>query len=119
MLVTTTDTLPGFEITEVLGTVFGLSVRSRNAASQLGAGVKAFVGGELRGMTKNLTNARREVIDRMSAEAAELGADAVVTMRFDTSELGGVWAELCAYGTAVRIRPAAPVTRSEEGSWPP
>jgi uncharacterized protein YbjQ (UPF0145 family) len=119
MLVATTDTLPGFEITEVLGTVFGLSVRSRNAASQLGAGVKAFVGGELKGMTKNLAEARRQVIDRMSAEAAELGADAVVTMRFDTSELGGVWAELCAYGTAVRIRPVTPMAASDEGTWPP
>lgn len=104
MLITTSNDLPGYEITEVLGEVFGLTVRSRNIGSQLGAGLKSIVDGELRGMTKNLTDSRNEVIERMVAEAQAKGGDAVVAFRFDTSELGGTWTEICAYGTAVRTR---------------
>jgi uncharacterized protein YbjQ (UPF0145 family) len=96
--------LPGYEITEVLGEVFGLTVRSRNIGSQFGAAFKSLAGGELRGMTKNLANSRQEVIDRMVAEASAKGGEAVVAMRFDTSEMGGNWTEICAYGTAVTIR---------------
>jgi len=107
MLIATTDSLPGYEIVEVLGEVFGLTVRSRNAASQLGAGLKAIVGGELRGMTKNLERSRAEVLERLADAAADRGGNAVVAMRFDTSEMGGVWTEICAYGTAVRVVPAA------------
>lgn len=103
MLITTMNDIPGYEITEVLGEVFGLTVRSRNLGSQLGAAFKSIVGGELRGMTKNLVSSREEVISRMVAEAESKGADAVVAMRFDTSEIGGDWSEICAYGTAVRI----------------
>ena len=96
--------LPGYEITEVLGEVFGLTVRSRNIGSQIGASFKSFAGGELRGMTKNLATSRQEVIERMVAEAEAKGGEAVVAMRFDTSEMGGNWTEICAYGTAVKIR---------------
>ena len=96
--------LPGYEVTEVLGEVFGLTVRSRNIGSQFGAAFKSLAGGELRGMTKNLANSRQEVIERMVAEAAAKGGEAVVAMRFDTSEMGGNWTEICAYGTAVKIR---------------
>src|SRR5579872_4263420 len=96
--------IPGYQITEVLGEVFGLTVRSRNIGSQLGAGFKSLVGGELKGMTKNLVMSRQEVIDRMVEEAAAKGADAVLAFRFDTSEMGGNWTEICAYGTAVRTR---------------
>lgn len=108
MLIATTETLAGYEIAEVFGEVFGLTVRSRNAASQLGAGLKAIVGGELRGMTKNLEQARTEVLERLADAAAEKGGNAVVAMRFDTSEMGGVWSEICAYGTAVRVVPKGP-----------
>jgi uncharacterized protein YbjQ (UPF0145 family) len=104
MLISTTNDLAGYEVTEVLGEVFGLTVRSRNIGSQLGAGLKALAGGELKGMTKNLTASRQEVIERMVAEAQMKGADAVVAMRFDTSEMGGNWTEICAYGTAVKVR---------------
>jgi uncharacterized protein YbjQ (UPF0145 family) len=104
MLITTTNDLAGYEVTEVLGEVFGLTVRSRNFGSQIGAGLKALAGGELKGMTKNLTASRHEVIERMVAEAQMKGADAVVAMRFDTSEMGGNWTEICAYGTAVKVR---------------
>ena len=104
MLISTMNDLPGYEVTEVLGEVFGLTVRSRNIGSQIGAGFKALAGGELKGMTKNLITSRQEVIDRMVAEAQMKGGDAVVAMRFDTSEMGGNWTELCAYGTAVKVR---------------
>ena len=96
--------VPGFQITEVLGEVFGLTVRSRNLGSQIGAAFKSLVGGELKGMTKNLVVSRQEVIDRLTEEANAKGADAVVAMRFDTSEMGGDWSEICAYGTAVKLR---------------
>ncbi|HEX5265984.1 MAG TPA: YbjQ family protein [Acidimicrobiales bacterium] len=102
MLISTMNELPGYEITEVLGEVFGLTVRSRNLGSQLGAGLKSLVGGELRGMTKNLAASREEVLERMMEEARVKGADAVLAFRFDTSEMGGNWTEICAYGTAVK-----------------
>jgi uncharacterized protein YbjQ (UPF0145 family) len=104
MLITTANDLPGYEITETLGEVFGLTVRSRNIGSQIGAGFKSLVGGELKGMTKALVDSRLQVIERMVEEAQTKGADAVVAMRFDTSEMGGNWTEICAYGTAVRAR---------------
>src|SRR6266567_4122616 len=85
MLVVTTNEIAGWEIQRVCGEVFGLTVRSRNAFSQMGAGLKSMFGGELQGMTKNLIESR----------------NAVMGMRFDTSEMGDVWTELCAYGTAV------------------
>ena len=102
MLISTMNDIPGYEITEVLGEVFGLTVRARNIGSQFGAGLKSLVGGELKGMTKNLAASRQEVIQRMVDEAQMKGADAVVAFRFDTSEMGGNWTEICAYGTAVR-----------------
>jgi uncharacterized protein YbjQ (UPF0145 family) len=102
MIIATTNDLPGYEITDTLGEVFGLTVRSRNAFSQMGAGLKSMFGGELKGMTKNLETSRQEVIQRMAEQAAERGGNAVVAMRFDTSEMGDVWTELCAYGTAVK-----------------
>ena len=104
MLITTANDLPGYEITETLGEVFGLTVRSRNVGSQIGAGFKSLVGGELKGMTKALVDSRLQVIERMVEEAQAKGADAIVAMRFDTSEMGGNWTEICAYGTAVRAR---------------
>jgi uncharacterized protein YbjQ (UPF0145 family) len=102
MLIATTNELPGYAIDEVYGEVFGLTVRSRNAFSQLGAGLKSMLGGELKGMTKALVDSRMEVIQRMTEEAESKGANAIVAMRFDTSEMGDTWTEICAYGTAVR-----------------
>ena len=103
MLITTANDLPGYEITEVLGEVFGLTVRSRNIGSQLGAGLKSIFGGELKGMTKALIDSRQQVRERMIEEAEALGANAIIAMRFDTSEMGGNWTEICAYGTAARV----------------
>jgi uncharacterized protein YbjQ (UPF0145 family) len=104
VLITTMNDIPGYAIDEVFGEVFGLTVRSRNIGSQIGAGLKSLVGGELKGMTKVLATSRSAVLERMVAEAESKGANAVVAMRFDTSELGSVWTEICAYGTAVRAR---------------
>src|SRR5438445_11920341 len=107
MLITTMNDIPGHEVQEVFGEVFGLTVRSRNIGSQLGAGLKSILGGELKGMTKALADSRQQVIDRMVEEAQTKGADAIVAMRFDTSEMGRNWTEICAYGTAVRARTGA------------
>ena len=104
MLITTMNDIPGHEVAEVYGEVMGLTVRSRNIGSQIGAGLKSILGGELKGMTKALVDSRHEVIDRMTAEAEAKGADAIIAMRFDTSEMGSNWTEICAYGTAVKIR---------------
>ena len=98
--------LPGYEIQEVFGEVSGLTVRARNIGSQIGAGLKSLIGGELGGMTKMLAQGREEAVQRLVAEAEAKGANAIVAMRFDTSELGTTWPEICAYGTAVRARKA-------------
>jgi uncharacterized protein YbjQ (UPF0145 family) len=103
MLIVTTNDLPGYQIDEVLGEIFGLTVRSRNAFSQMGAGLKSIIGGELRGMTTALVESRNQVMQRLIDEATTRGANAILAMRFDTSEMGGVWTEICAYGTAVRV----------------
>ena len=104
MLISTANDIPGYEITDVYGEVFGLTVRSRNAFSQFGAGLKSMMGGELKGMTKALVDSRNDVIQRMTDEAEAKGANAIVAMRFDTSEMGDTWTEICAYGTAVKAR---------------
>jgi uncharacterized protein YbjQ (UPF0145 family) len=104
MLISTMNDLPGYQIDEVYGEVFGLTVRSRNLGSQLGAGLKSLVGGELRGMTKMLAEGRQHATDRLVEEAEAKGANAIIAFRFDTSELGSTWTEICAYGTAVRAR---------------
>ncbi|GAA2036867.1 YbjQ family protein [Catenulispora yoronensis] len=102
-LCVTTNDIPGYRIDVVYGEVFGLTVRSRNAFSQMGAGLKSMFGGELKGMTKALVDSRNEVMQRMIQEALNRGGNAIVGMRFDTSEMGDVWTEICAYGTAVSI----------------
>src|SRR5580693_4324738 len=104
MLISTANDLPGYQITEVLGEVFGLTVRSRNIGSQFGAGLKSLFGGELKGMTKMLASGRSDATERLVAEAEAKGANAIIAFRFDTSELGSTWTEICAYGTAVSAR---------------
>ena len=106
MIVTTMNDIPGYEVDEVFGEVMGLTVRSRNIGSQLGAGFKSLLGGELKGMTKALVASREQVRERMIEEAEGLGANAIIAMRFDTSEMGGNWTEICAYGTAVKVHKA-------------
>jgi len=104
MIISTMNDLPGWEIEEVFGEVFGLTVRSRNVGSQIGAAMKSIIGGELKGMTKMLASGRQDATARLIEEAEAKGANAVIAFRFDTSELGKIWTEICAYGTAVRAR---------------
>src|SRR5437764_12005331 len=106
MIISTMNDLPGYQVQEGLGEVFGLTVRSRNVGSQIGSSLKSLVGGELKGMTKMLAEGRDHATERLVQEAEAKGANAVLAFRFDTSELGGTWTEICAYGTAVRVRPA-------------
>ena len=106
MIVTTMNDIPGYDVDEVFGEVMGLTVRSRNLGSQIGAGFKSILGGELKGMTKALVASREQVRERMIEEAEAKGANAIIAMRFDTSEMGGNWTEICAYGTAVKVRKA-------------
>jgi uncharacterized protein YbjQ (UPF0145 family) len=119
VLVVTTNDIPGWEIQRVCGEVFGLTVRSRNAFAQFGAGFKSMFGGELQGMTKNLAESRNEAMNRLFNEARIKGGNAIIGMRFDTTELGDVWTEICAYGTAVQAVPvteAARYTASQLGA---
>jgi uncharacterized protein YbjQ (UPF0145 family) len=103
VIISTMNDLPGYQIDEVFGEVFGLTVRSRNVGSQIGAAFKSLAGGELKGMTKMLAEGREHATERLIAEAEGKGANAIIAFRFDTSELGSTWTEICAYGTAVRV----------------
>src|SRR6476620_10233681 len=122
MLVTTTNEIPGWQIQRVIGEVFGLTVRSRNAFSQMGAGLKSMFGGELQGMTKNLAESRNELMNRMLEAARARGGNAVICMRFDTSDMADTWTEPRAYGTAgvaVPIDEGARQTAAELGYGEP
>ena len=104
IIVTTTNDLPGYEIEEIYGEVFGLVVRARHAFANLGATFRTIAGGEVRGYTKLLTDSRNDAVERMKAEARELGANAVLAMRFDASSMSSMMGEVAAYGTAARVR---------------
>lgn len=105
ILVVTTNDIPGYEVVEVYGEVFGVLTRSRNVVSSLGASLKSIVGGEIGAYTKLLSDSRIEATERMKQAAAEKGANAVLAMRFDTGDIGQTMNEVAAYGTAVKIRP--------------
>jgi uncharacterized protein YbjQ (UPF0145 family) len=104
MIVSTMNDLPGREVGEVLGDVFGLTVLVRGAGSNIEAGLRTFFGGEARGLAAQLTESRLEARRRLIEEAERLGGDAILAMRFQTSELRDIGTEICAYGTAVRLR---------------
>ena len=103
MIVVNTETVPGYTVTEVKGLVQGNTIRAKNIGRDIGAGLKNLVGGELKGYTDLLTESRREALQRMLSQAEELGATAVVNVRFTTSSVAAGAAELYAYGTAVVI----------------
>lgn len=105
MIVVNTEILPGFDIVEVKGIVQGNTVRAKHLGRDIAAGLKNLVGGELRGYTELLTEARREAMERMLAQAQQLGANAVINVRFSTSSVTSGAAELYAYGTAVIVQP--------------
>ena len=103
IIVVTTNDLPGYEITEVYGEVFGLIVRSRNMFSNIGASFRTIFGGEVKGYTRLLSDSREHALARLREAAAEKGANAVLMMRFDSGDIGGVMNEVAAYGTAVKV----------------
>lgn len=107
MLIVTSNDIPGHRIDAVFGEVMGLTVRSRDIAGQVVAGLRSLVGGELRELTQVLYDSRREVMARMVAEAEQRGANAIIAMRFDTAHMANNWSEICAYGTAVFAVPLA------------
>ena len=106
LIVTTMNDLPGYQVEEVFGEVFGLTVRSRNIGSDIGAQLKGLVGGEVKGYTKMLSDSRLQAVERLRDAAREVGGNAIVAMRFDCNELGGNMTEVAAYGTAVTVRRA-------------
>jgi uncharacterized protein YbjQ (UPF0145 family) len=101
VIVVNTETIPGQEIVELKGLVQGNTIRAKHVGRDIGAGLKNLVGGELKAYTELMTEARREAVRRMLAQAEELGANAVVNVRFTTSQVANGAAELYAYGTAV------------------
>ena len=103
MLIVTTENIPGSRVVEVKGQVFGLVVRSRGLAGNILAGLRSIVGGEITEYTQLLEEARRHAVDRMVKNAQVMGANAIVMMRFDSSEMGQTMSEIVAYGTAVVI----------------
>ncbi|MFF2744357.1 YbjQ family protein [Kitasatospora sp. NPDC058048] len=105
VLVVTTNDIPGFRVDHVIGEVFGLTVRSRHLGSQVGAGLKSLIGGELRGLTKTLVESRNEAMRRLVEQTKARGGNAVLMMRFDVTEAADVGTEVCAYGTAAVISP--------------
>ena len=106
MIVSTTNSVPGQEDAEILGLVRGNTVRSRHLGRDIGAALKGLVGGEVDEYTKLLAESREQAIDRMIAEARAKGADAIVAIRFASSEVTRGAAELLVYGTAVKLEPA-------------
>jgi len=103
MLVTTTENVPGYRRTKTLGQVFGLVVRSRGVGGNILAGLRPIMGGEIHEYTQLLEETRRQAVDRMVKNANTMGANAVVMMRFDSSEIGQMMSEIVAYGTAVTL----------------
>ena len=103
MIIATTPYLAEYRVIETKGQVFGLVVRSRGLAGNVAAGLRSLVGGEIHEYTQLLEDTRRQAIDRMVQNATLIGANAILSMRFDRSELGGTMSEIVAYGTAVVV----------------
>ncbi|GLB46144.1 UPF0145 protein [Philodulcilactobacillus myokoensis] len=102
VLISTTENLPGHTY-EVIGEVFGVTTQSRDVFSNIGAGLKNLVGGEIKGYTKMLQESREKSIERMKQEAIDKGGDAIVMMRFDSASIGQDMQSVVAYGTAVKL----------------
>jgi uncharacterized protein YbjQ (UPF0145 family) len=102
MMVATTEKLPGREVKEVLGVVFGSCVQTKHLGKDIGAGLRSMVGGEARGYTELMEESRRTAMQRMVKDAEKIGADAVIGMRYATAQTMAGAAELIAFGTAVK-----------------
>jgi uncharacterized protein YbjQ (UPF0145 family) len=105
MIVVTTDTVATYKVAQTLGQVFGVVVRSRGLGGNIVASLRSLAGGEIHEYTSLLEDSRRQAIDRMVENAAAMGANAVLRMMFDSSEMGTIMTEIVAYGTAVTIEP--------------
>ncbi len=106
MIVVTTENVAGQRVRTTIGQCFGVVVRSRGIGGNIAAGLRSIVGGEIVEYTTMLEEARRHALDRMVANATEMGANAVLMMRFDSSEIGQTMSEIVAYGTAAVLEPA-------------
>jgi uncharacterized protein YbjQ (UPF0145 family) len=107
MLVVTTENVSGHRVVEIKGQCFGVVVRSRGLGGNIMAGLRSLAGGEIHEYTQLLEEARRHAVDRMVANATAMGANAIVMMRFDSSEIGQTMSEIVAYGTAVVAEPVS------------
>jgi uncharacterized protein YbjQ (UPF0145 family) len=105
MIVTTTERVAGYHAKQSLGQVFGVVVRSRGIAGNVMASLRSIVGGEIHEYTQLLEETRRQAVDRLVKNATAMGANGVVMMRFDSSEIGQAMSEIVAYGTAVVLEP--------------
>jgi len=105
LFVVTTPFVPGYRITKVIGATFGLVVRSRGLGQNIWAFFRAWGGGEIKVYTKLLEQVRHQALERLAEHAKSLGANAVVSVGFDTSEMGSAMTEVLAYGTAVVVEP--------------
>lgn len=108
MILTNTETVPGKHLVEHYGLVQGSTIRAKNIGRDFMAGMKNLVGGELKGYTELLQESRDEAVRRMVAQAEELGANAVINLRFSTSSVAAGAAEILCYGTAVRVEARIP-----------
>lgn len=114
MIVATTPFVAGHRVSETKGQAFGLVVRSRGLAGNVTASLRSLVGGEIREYTELLEDTRRQAIDRLVKNASLMGANAVISMRFDSSGLAGTMSEIVAYGTAVVLVPDAGAAQASE-----
>jgi uncharacterized protein YbjQ (UPF0145 family) len=114
VLVSTAPFVAGHRVIETKGHTFGLVVRSRGVVGNLAAGLRSIVGGEIHEYTQLLEDTRRQAIDRMVQNATLMGANAVISMRFDSSEIAGTMSEIVAYGTAVVVTPDAGAPQAAE-----
>lgn len=105
MIVVNTETVPGRQIVEALGLVRGNTIRAKHIGKDIMAGLRNIVGGELTEYTEMISEAREEALNRMVSEAEKLKADAVVCVRFSTTQVMSAAAEIVCYGTAVRLKP--------------
>lgn len=120
MILVNIETIPGHQIVQLRGLVQGNTIRAKNIGRDIGAGLKNLVGGELKAYTELMTEARTQATQRMVDQATSLGANAVVNVRFTTSQVAGGAAELYAYGTAVTVQPiGSPQTQPVDGAGMP
>lgn len=117
MIVTTTNELPGYRVVRTLGMVRGLTVRSRSVVGNIGAAIQIFFGGNISVYTKLAEQTRQEAFDLLVQHAREMGANAILCMRYDANEIAAAVTEVLAYGTAVVVEPVQGSQTGREGPW--